>query len=122
MSRKKTMILILIVLIISLAAAGCVPSSPCEFTSNIAITTYYVPDPGSAVFGTLPDGQTHTILARTADNWIGFDPGVAQAPNVGLARHRYFQLNAVVSPSCLASVPLVTLADVQADVAASGGP
>jgi hypothetical protein len=29
-------------------------------------------------------------------------------------------LNAVVSPSCLTSIDLVTLADVQADLAASG--
>jgi len=116
MSRTKTLILILIVLTISLTAAGCVPSGPCEFTGNMALTVYRLPDASSDFFGTMTSGETHQVLAYTADGWIGFDPGVAQAGNIGLAHHRWFQLNAVVTPSCLSTVDLVTLADVLADM------
>ncbi len=122
MSKNKTLILILIGLAISMAAAGCDPQSSCEFTGNMALTVYRLPDSSSDIFGTMASGETHSVLAYTSDGWIGFDPGVAQAGNIGLAHHRWFQLNAVVTPSCLSSVPLVTLADIQADVAASGGP
>ena len=75
---------------------------------------------GSDIFGTISVGDTHEALARTADGWVGFDPGVAQAANVGLARHRWVLLNATTAPSCLTTVELVTLAEVEADLAASG--
>ncbi len=84
----------------------------------------FLPDlPGSGtsgIFGTIGTGETFEALARTADGWIGFDPGIAQAGNIGLAHHRWVQLNASLSPACLDDVDLVTLADVQADLAASG--
>jgi hypothetical protein len=103
--------------------ASCAPAplaTGCEFTANSSLTAFRLPDGSSDLFGTIPTGETHEALARTADGWIGFDPGIAQAGNIGLAHHRWVQLNATVSPSCLSGVDLVTLADVQADVAASG--
>lgn len=121
MNTNKTLILMLIVLAISMVATSCDPP-PCTFTTYHQVDLYRVPDAGTAVWGVEAPGVTREIDARTADGWIGYDPGVAQAPNVGLARNRYFQLNAIVSPSCLASIPLVTIADVEADIAASGGP
>jgi hypothetical protein len=90
------------------------------FTANTAITAYRLPDDSSDVFGTISAGETHDALARTADGWVGFDPGVAQAANVGLARHRWILLNASITPACLTTIDLVTLADVEADLAASG--
>lgn len=119
MHRGKFLILVLIILAGGITAAGCVPAGPCEFTGNMALSVYRLPDASSDFFGTMTSGETHQVLAYTADGWLGFDPGVAQAGNIGLAHHRWFQLNAVVTPSCLSSVPLVTLADVQADLAAS---
>ena len=65
-------------------------------------------------------GDSYEALAWTADGWVGFDPGVAQAGNIGLAHHRWVFLGVIISPSCLSSVDLVTLADVEADLAASG--
>ena len=121
MSRNKTMILLLAVLIVSLIAAGCTPSGPCEFTQHMAMQVYRLPDASSEFQGTMV-GETHTVLAWTADGWLGFDPGIAQAGNIGLAHHRWVRLNAKVTPSCLLGVDRVTLADVQADLAASGGP
>jgi hypothetical protein len=102
------------------ACAPTTPAAPCEFTANSPLSAYRLPDGTSDFFGTIPTGETHEALARTADGWIGFDPGIAQAGNIGLAHHRWVQLNASLSPSCLDDVDLVTLADVQADVAASG--
>lgn len=121
MNKKRNLIISLILLFISLIAAGCVPQT-CQFTANYQVEVYRVPDWSTDYWGVESPGQPHEILARTADGWIGYDPGVAQAPNVGLARLRYFQLNAIVTPSCLSSVPVVTVADVLADIAASGGP
>ncbi|MFV1950315.1 MAG: hypothetical protein ACC633_10365 [Anaerolineales bacterium] len=116
---KTGKLLILVVFALSVALAGCTPSGPCEFTGNTALTVYRLPDASSDVFGTLPAGETHTVLAWTADGWLGFDPGIAHAGNIGLSHHRWFQLNAVVTPSCLAGVDEVALADVEADLAAS---
>ena len=119
MQRSKFLVPILVFLVVSATAAGCVPQGPCEFTGNVALTVYRLPDESSDVFGTLPAGETHEVLAYTASGFVGFDPGFAQAGNIGLAHHRWILLNATISPSCLANVDLVTLSDVQADLTAS---
>jgi hypothetical protein len=115
----RNVFVILGLLTIGVLIAGCTPSGPCTFTVNTPLTIYRLPDDTSEVFSTLLEGETHEILAQTAEGWVGFDPGIAQAGNIGLAHHRWVQLNATISPSCLSSVDLVTLADVEADVAAS---
>ena len=116
MKRQKVLFLILVGLAVSIAAAGCTPQGPCEFTGTTDLTVYRLPIAGSDIFGTLPAGETHEVLARTADGWIGFDPGIAQAGNTGLARHRWIQLNATLSPFCLAAVDVVTLGDIEHDI------
>ncbi len=121
MQRSKFWFLILIIVALSAVSVGCVPSGPCEFTEHLAMQVYRLPDASSEFLGTMV-GETHTVLAWTANGWIGFDPGIAQAGNIGLAHHRWVYLNGIVTPSCLAGVDQVTLADVQADVAASSGP
>lgn len=118
--RCTTIVVSLLVMITFLA--GCVPVSPagpCEFTANVPLSAFRLPDDTSDFFGTISTGDTYKALARTADGWVGFDPGYAQAGNIGLAHHRWVQLNATLSSSCLDSVDLVTLADVEADVALS---
>lgn len=122
MRHRKFILLTFILLAAGIAAAGCTPGDACSFTSYSSLTVYRLPDSSSDVFGTMGTGETYQVLAYTADGWLGFDPGVAQAGNIGLAHHRWIQLNAVITPSCLTSVDLVTLADVEADLAASGGP
>jgi len=100
--------------------ASCTnPSDPCTFTANTPLTVYRLPDDTSDVFGVISSGDEYNALALTADGWIGFDPGIAQAGNIGLAHHRWVLLNATISPSCLTTVDLVTLDDVLADVDAS---
>lgn len=115
------MVLLLASVGIVTACSSAPSGTTCSFTSVTSLTIYRLPDVASDVFGTMPAGETHPALARTETGWIGFEPGVAQAGNVGLAHHRWLQLNAALSPSCLEVVPLVTLAEVEADLAASGG-
>lgn len=116
--RTFTMV-ILALLTLSMALSSCVPTGPCMFSANVPLTAYRLPDNTSDVFGVVSTGHTYEALARTAEGWVGFDPGVAQAGNIGLAHHRWVLINATLSSSCLASVDLVTLADVEADLAAS---
>ena len=122
MKQKRFILLILIVLGLSAVTAGCIPLPPCNLVGFETLTVYRLPDASSDVFGTLPAGEAHQVLAYTADGWMGFDPGIAQAGNIGLAHHRWVQLNVKPSPHCLQTGTLTTLADVLTDVAASGGP
>jgi len=52
---------------------------------------YERPYEEAAIFGELSPGFTVTVVAKTADEWYGFEPGVAQAPNVGVFRLRWIQ-------------------------------
>jgi hypothetical protein len=122
MHTLRELKIILVIITAGLALMGCTPTpaSPCMLTANMPVTAYRLPASTSDVFGTMPAGEIYAVLARTADGWLGFDPGVAQAGNIGLAHHRWVQLNLTPTPSCLDTVDLVTLADVEADLAASG--
>jgi hypothetical protein len=118
------MLIALAVIAASLVLTGCKTTptpEPCTFTANEPLTVYRLPDGTSDVFGVMSTGDEYKALARTADGWVGFDPGIAQAGNIGLAHHRWVLLNASLSTSCLGDVDLVTLEDVQADLEASGG-
>jgi hypothetical protein len=124
MNGRKAGIAVFGALVAGLVLMGCTlpsGSGPCTFTANMDVNAYRLPDGTSAIFGTISAGETFEALARTSDGWLGFDPGIAQAGNIGLAHHRWVQANLSLSSSCLSSVDLVTLADVEADVAASGG-
>jgi hypothetical protein len=124
MSGRKIWTVISVAMVVGLSVQGCTfpgSSGSCTFTANIGVTAYRLPDGTSSLFGTVSAGETFEVLARTSDGWLGFDPGIAQAGNIGLAHHRWVQENVSLSTSCLSSVDLVTLADVEADVAASGG-
>lgn len=59
-------------------------------------------------FGQLPAGGRVQLAARTADGWVGFDPGSAQAANVGIFRLRWVLAAEAFAPgdSCQ-SLPLV---------------
>lgn len=123
MNDRKTLFIALGALIVGAVLSACIPAGPtgaCTFTATADMTVYRLPDASSDVFGTIEAGDTYEVLAATADGWVGFDPGVAQAANVGLARLRWVQLSASATPSCVADVDLVSLADVQADLEASG--
>lgn len=120
MKIRSNLIVSLTLLALSMILTACTtPAEDCTFTPNTSVTAYRLPDDTSDVFGTMPSADTYKALARTAEGWVGFDPGIAQAGNIGLAHHRWIQLNVILSSSCLSSVDLVTLEDVLADLAAS---
>ncbi len=127
MPNRRLVTFIVAAVVIIVLGVACTPtptatpaSDACMFTANADLTVYRLPDSTSEIFGTIGIGESYEALARTTDGWVGFDPGIAQAGNIGLAHHRWvFDYTAVV-PSCLSSVELVTLEDVQADLDASG--
>lgn len=65
-------------------------SGECWGTNKQTLTAYRESSPLAEVFGTADAGTSVMALARTKDGWLGFDPGVAQAGNVGRARLRWY--------------------------------
>jgi hypothetical protein len=65
-------------------------AAQCWVTTPADMTAYMESSRNADVFGTAPGGDTTLALVRTKDGWLGFDPGVAQAANVGRARLRWF--------------------------------
>jgi hypothetical protein len=63
----------------------------CTLTAEADLSAYFRPHPAAEVFGTLQPGVAVEVLARTPEGWLGFDPGVAQAGNVGVFRLRWVQ-------------------------------
>lgn len=63
----------------------------CVITATAPLTAYLDPSTEADVFGSLaPADQVHGQV-QTADGWFGFDPGIAQAGNTGLARLRWIK-------------------------------
>ncbi|NLP04605.1 hypothetical protein GX411_01450 [Candidatus Fermentibacteria bacterium] len=58
------------------------------------IDVYERPDSTCAPWSILLPGQILEILVTTADGWLGFDPGVAQAGNSGSFRYRWIKRDA----------------------------
>jgi hypothetical protein len=67
---------------------------PCGFRATRDMTAYYQPSEDAVVFGTMTTDAGAYAEARTPDGWLGFDPGVAQAGNVGLDRLRWVKAGA----------------------------
>ena len=66
---------------------------PVVITSNIPAIVYQRPSREAEIFGYLNPGDTITALARSDKGWIGFDPGIAQAANVGVFRLRWVDMD-----------------------------
>ncbi|MBN1265562.1 MAG: hypothetical protein JXA25_08720 [Anaerolineales bacterium] len=67
------------------------PSGPCTIVSSEGLTVYTRPSTEAEVFGPLGSGMEVEATAQTADGWWGFDPGVAQAANMGVFRYRWIE-------------------------------
>jgi len=92
-------------------AAGQAPvvssSGPCQINALSEVTIYSRPSTASDVFSTQPAGFTINFSARTSTGWLGFDPGVAQAANIGSFRLRWIAPGtATITGSC-SSLPVV---------------
>jgi len=70
---------------------------PCTLSASNDVTAYFRPSTGSNVFGTFSAGMSVEATARTADGWIGFEPGVAQAGNTGIFRLRWVEETSDIS-------------------------
>lgn len=83
------------------ATATALPggSGPCEANVATDITVYTRPSLTADEFGVLSPGTPVTLSGRTADGWLGFDPGVAQAANIGVFRLRWIPPDTAVSLS-----------------------
>jgi len=80
----------------------------CDLTAINPATIYQRPSAASDVFDTLGSGSTIQPTAKTADGFYGFNPGIAQAGNVGLFRLRWVlkTIDVTASSGC-ASLPIV---------------
>lgn len=80
----------------------------CTLSTDAISTVYDRPSTSASVFGTIDPSESVVLGGRTADGWLGFDPGVAQAPNVGPFRLRWIAPSTAVtlSGSC-AALPTV---------------
>jgi hypothetical protein len=82
--------------------------SPCTLSAVSDVPAYFRPSTESNVFGTLSAGMSVEALARTADGWIGFDPGVAQAANTGVFRLRWVEESSDIAlEGACAGLPVV---------------
>jgi hypothetical protein len=80
----------------------------CEIVADGSTAVYQRPSIASDFFGTLSPGDRMQAAAYTADGWFGFDPGVAQAANVGVFRNRWVQWGAAFHlEGAYDSLPLV---------------
>jgi hypothetical protein len=91
-------------------AAGVDESAPatCELVPDDTITILQRPSPTADVFGEAAPGDTLHPTATAAGGWLGFDPAVAQAANVGPFRLRWVAPDGpfTLSGACLA-LPLI---------------
>ncbi len=61
----------------------------CLIISLDSIAVFQRPDSCAAVWSMLAAFEGAVISGRTVDGWLGFDPGVAQAANIGSFRLRW---------------------------------
>jgi hypothetical protein len=59
---------------------------PCTFVLLDDITAPHEPRHGDVYAEALLAGATDEAVARTTDDWVGFEPGIPQALNVGIFR------------------------------------
>ncbi len=103
---------LIFLLIPVLLLAACTPPSPtpagsCQLTPVNPVTVYMRASASADQFGTL-GSETIQPTVRTADGFYGFEPGVAQAGNVGLFRMRWvLKTHDVTTSSGCASLPTV---------------
>lgn len=81
--------------------------APCTLTANSDVPLYNRPDTNSSQFGIFSSGQQAVITGQAPGGWLGFDPGVAQAANVGIFRLRWLApgSDTAQSGSCDALTP-----------------
>ncbi len=94
-----------------------VPSvNTCVLSLKKAVTAYARPSTNAAVFGTIAMDEKSPVVGRTTTGWIGVEPGVPQAPNIGPFRARWIELTpdvALEGATC-SVLPIMPALDTQA--------
>jgi hypothetical protein len=79
------------------------PSGPCTLSSSEEISIFNRPTAASDIFSSVPAGFSNAIDAFSTNGWYGFDPGIAQAANIGPFRMRWVDpADALQSGDCRA--------------------
>jgi hypothetical protein len=102
---KKLVLGISMLILVGITLAGCESAIPtatltpagCTLTAQVDVMVFQRPSTAADLFGTLAASETVQAMMRTVDGWMGFDPGVAQAANVGIFRMRWIAPDAAVS-------------------------
>ena len=82
--------------------------SECILVCLDSVDVFNRPDSSALFMSSLAPGDQVVISGRTADGWLGFDPGVAQAANIGSFRLRWIASDAkYVTDGEVGSVPVV---------------
>jgi len=74
-------------------------TAACTLVANSDIPLYYRPAVSSGEFGTLTAGEKVVPGGQTTTGWLGFDPAVAQAANMGIFRLRWLAPRSDISLS-----------------------
>lgn len=77
----------------------------CSLTLDEATTLYDRPSTEAQIFSEGVAGFNAVVTGRTFDGWVGFDPGIAQAANVGIFRLRWVHFDNVSLTGNCVSVP-----------------
>lgn len=91
----------------STAGGGVFTPGDCEVTTTEETTIYSRPSTAAEVFATVGSGFSIRPGARTSDGWLGFDPGVAQAANIGPFRLRWVEPGTGTRSGGCGSLPVV---------------
>lgn len=84
------------------------PAGACEISVPAGVNIYTRPSIEADLFYTTGEGELMPpALARTNDGWIGFDPGIAQAANVGPFRLRWLQESQVTLTGGCSGLPVI---------------
>ena len=81
------------------------PNEPgtCTLTTTGSVTLYNRPSTESQIFSEVGSGFSAEVDGRTVDGWVGFDPAIAQAANIGVFRLRWAFFDDVsLSGNCIA--------------------
>ena len=64
-----------------------------------SLRVYCRPSEDSDLFGVVAPGESLMVCSRTAGGWLGFQPGVAQAGNIGPFRLRWVKPDSSMLPA-----------------------
>ncbi len=83
------------------------PDEPgtCSLTTAGSTVLYDRPSAEAQVFSEVGADFNAVVTGRTVDGWVGFDPGIAQAANIGVFRLRWVFFDDVSLSGSCADVP-----------------